>query len=438
MYHSGDNGYWDDEGQIHFVGRIDNQLKLRGQRIEPGEIETVLAAISGVLAAAVKKIDDELHAWVELKQPSSAIDFKKQLRQQLPEYMIPASFTELIAMPRQVSGKLDYQSLTVAPPSTDKNNTTSSVPRTDLEKLLLSLWQEVLPSSPQDTNSDFFASGGDSLHALNLLSNIDKQIGQRLPLSLLLKNPTVSLLATAIIQRRQPLMVNLSPDENGTTVYLAASGHGDAMRFAPLADALGPTSNLQMLQPPIERGYTNYHTIGDLAGHYASLIEQRHHDSPPILAGFSIGGMAALETARHLVARGVPIGGLVLIDTTYPIWLMRRTRLWDLSGWLIRSMRLQELSINQRALGSLFSDPGLNGQIAALKSYQPSPFSLPVTLIISSGFSRWHRLLFRPWHKVFKSQLKEKHLPGFHGTLFDIKHVEAVAQVIRSVDLSDE
>lgn len=439
MYRSGDNGYWNQEGQLCFVNRIDNQIKLRGQRIEPAEIETVLADIAFVLAAAVKKVGNELHAWVVLKQPDSMSATQlhnllcQTLQQQLPEHMVPASFTRLSAMPRQVSGKLDYKALKPSPMLVSEEINNEVPPHNDLEKLLLNLFGQTLQSTSQDISSNFFKAGGDSISALNLLSSIDAQIGQRLPLSLLLQNPTVASLAMAIVQRQQPLLLDLSQHNGGAPVYLAASGHGDALRFAPLADALGDAFNLHMLQPPIDRGYVAYHSIAELADHYVSMIEQHHHKTPPILAGFSIGGIAALEAARRLVGRGVPIGGLILIDTTYPLWLLRRSAMWRLSGWLVKTLRLQELSINQRTMGSLFGDPGLNSQIEALKSYQPTPFSLPTTLVISSGFNRWHRLLFKPWHKQFNGQLSEQHMAGFHGTLFAAEHVRALANIIRLV-----
>jgi amino acid adenylation domain-containing protein len=439
MYSSGDNGYWDQQGQIRFVGRHDNQIKLRGQRIEPGQIEAALSDLSFVSAAAVKKVDNDLHAWLVFNkhQDDTIIhELRTALLQKLPEYMVPTAYTVLKNMPHQISGKADYKALIPSPIATENVNKPMA-PRSNLEKLLLNLFQDALPSTFKGVKNNFFDAGGDSLTALNLLSNVHKQIGFRLPLSILMQNPTVALLAAAIVQRHQPLMVNLSQHEQGTPIYIAASGHGDALRIAPLATAMNDAANLHMLQPPTIGDYTTYKSISELAEHYADLIEQRQHEAPPIITGFSVGGIAALETARRLVARGVPIGGLVLIDTTYPARLVSRPLLWRFCGWLVKSMRLQELSINQRTLGSLFSDPGLNGQIAALKGYRPTPLSLPATLVISSGFSRWYRLLFKPWHKLFNNNLNEQHLPGFHGTLFASQHIDALADLILAAKNDD-
>jgi thioesterase domain-containing protein/phenylacetate-coenzyme A ligase PaaK-like adenylate-forming protein len=442
LYHSGDNGYWDHNGQVNFVGRIDNQIKLRGQRIEPGEIENALCELPQIDAAAVKKVDNELHGWLVITTELDATlcqalceEIATELAHKLPDYMVPAGFTQISSMPRQTSGKLDYSSLEPDPPPASNRAGDiagkSDQASTDLQKLLLALFRQTLEQPNLGVKSDFFKSGGESLTALNLLSAIDKKIRQKLPLSILLHNPTVMTLSNAIVQRHHGLMVNLSKHQGGTPIYLAASGHGDALRFAPLADALGGAYDLRMLQPPIADGYTAYHSIAELAQYYAALIEQQHHQSPPIIAGFSVGGIAALETARQLTTRRVPTAGLILIDTTYPMRMFSRNALWRFCGWLIKSLGLQELSINQRTMGSLFSDPGLNGQIAALNKYHPAQLSLPTTLIISSGFRRWYRLLFKPWQRVFKNQLNEQHLEGFHGTLFAPEHVAELAKLIQ-------
>ncbi len=425
LYRSGDNGYWDPNGELQFVGRIDNQIKVRGQRIEPAEIEAALCELDFVSSAAVKKLSDELHGWV-VAQHASKQTLRKALLDKLPTHMVPTGFTVLDEMPLHPSGKINYRALVVVK-SPSPSKTKLVAPRTGLERLLLNLFEDAQLNQPLDIHSDFFESGGNSLAALNLLSEMKNEIGQRLPLSVMLHHPTVATLASAVIQSHQPLLVNLSDDNTGAVLYLAASGHGDALRFEPLVKALGADFCVKMLQPPIHGQYST----SELAEYYASEIEQHHHGVPPLLAGFSVGGIAALETARRLVSRNVPFNKLVLIDTVCPVWIFRKTPLWFVLRWLVRRLRLHQLNINQRTLGSLFEDAGLNGQIKALGKYQLNPYALPVTLVVSSGFNRWHRVLFRPWRKLFKHQLSEHKLEGFHGTLFAPEHVEGLARVIR-------
>lgn len=441
LFKSGDLGYWDNNGQLQFVSRIDAMIKVRGQRVEPSQVESALCNLSFVAGAAVKLAGDALHGWIEPQQlfDDEHLDVLQQslidgLQQQLPDYMIPSGFTQLETLPRQVGGKLNYKAL--KPDPIDQKyasvvNLEDKQPQNDLEKVLLQHFRQILKNDDLHVYSDFFKSGGNSIDALNYLSEIHKQTGHRLPLAVLLKNPNVNMLAKAIFTRHQPLQVQLSESGQGVPVYLAASGHGDALRLKPLAQKLEGLFNIRMLQPPLPEDSSAVNTIEELAEHYASLIEMQQHQRPPLLAGFSIGGISALETARKLIARGVPISGLVLIDSTYPSWLMRRTPAWRLAGYLVRKLALQELSINQRTLGSLFSDPGLNSQIAAVSHYRPQPLSYPVTLVISSGLKRWYSRFIRPWRKLLGEHLSEQHLPGFHGNLFNEEHVDKLAEVIR-------
>jgi pimeloyl-ACP methyl ester carboxylesterase len=117
-----------------------------------------------------------------------------------------------------------------------------------------------------------------------------------------------------------------------------------------------------MLQPPFNRSTVG--CIDDLAKLYADAITA-HGRMPGYLAGFSVGGIAALETARALQQRGLPVLGLVLVDTTYPASVMGGTAFWRLSGWLVRRLHVQELSLNGRRLGAMFNDPGLVSQVMA-------------------------------------------------------------------------
>lgn len=440
LYKTGDLGYWDNKGQLQFVNRMDNMIKLRGQRIEPTQVEAALCSLSFVQGAAVKLHQQQLHGWIE---PVNFFDdehlevlqnsLKEGLLQILPGYMVPSAFTQVKTLPRQPGGKLDYNGL-IADPIANKYvahiNGDLYQPKTPLQQVLLKLLRDTLNNQNLHIESDFFTSGGNSLDALNLLNEVQQQLGHRLPLATMLKSPTVKGLSKAIMQRHQPLKVTLSTTQQGVPLYLAASGHGDAIRLKPLAKALEGKYQLHMLQPPLEEDHGSFETIEALADQYASLIELQQHQSPPLIAGFSIGGISALETTRKLIARGIPIGGLVLIDSSYPSWLLRRTGAWHFFAFMVDRLGLQELSLNQRTLGSLFNDQGLNGQINALGNYQPQALAFEVTLIVSTGLKRWHSRLLRPWRKLLGEFLTEHQLPGFHGNLFSEEHVGELAKVI--------
>ena len=448
IYRSGDRGHWGGDGNLHFLGRIDRQLKLRGYRIEPGEIEAALLSQPTVKEAAVKLLGEAprqaLHAWVTASTGATANPdtLRRALAQRLPDYMVPRAIHLLPQLPEGASGKIDYGALR-APSGRERTSGADAAPRNHLEQRLLQLWREVLGREAIGIHDHFFELGGDSLAAVTLLTGIDALSGRRNPLSLLTEHPTIAELAATLATTlgAQSLLVTLSRDQSAPPLYLAASGHGDALRLGPLAEALEGCYTLHMLQPPLtgrgddqESGEAlHYGEIGELAEHYADLIQERAtHEGPALIAGFSIGGLTALESARRLEARGVPLQGLVLLDTAYPRWLLRHALPWRLSGWLVRGLRLQEMTMNGRRLGSLFNDPGLTGQVCAQRRHRPQACAGPVTLIISSGLTRWERWMFRPWRALFGERLSEHRVTGLHGTIFHPDNVDELAERLRA------
>jgi thioesterase domain-containing protein len=155
------------------------------------------------------------------------------------------------------------------------------------------------------------------------------------------------------------------------------------------------------------------------------------------LAGFSVGGIAALEAARYLQQRGVELPGLILVDTVYPGRLLRGAFFWRTLGWLARRLNAQELSMNGRHLGAMFSDPGLVAQIEAMSDYKPERYSKPVLLMKTSGLIKWERLLFTPWRKFFNDSLREIQISGLHGSIFEKQGIQELAQTL-STELVSE
>lgn len=435
LYRTGDRGWLGIDGNLHFAGRLDRQIKLRGYRIEPGEIEAALQGIDGVFRAAVQLIVHDghprLHVWAAVRPGTDGPGLLVRLRRQLPDYMVPAGITCLSALPETTSGKVDYAVLPA--PTFTATGAAPRLPAPGLETTLAELWSDALAKPVTNVNDDFFALGGDSLAAIDIVTGIETRLGQRIPLQLLTEHPTIAALACALEQQAAPTLrplVRLGGDPEAPPLYLVASGHGDLLRFQALADRLGPYFDIYMLQPPQEAGNT-LANLTDLADLYARQILDRKPDSA-CLAGFSIGGVTALETARRLRAQGSQIGLLALIDTLYPNAFLRARRLWQLSGWLIRRLHIQELSMNGRRLGALFSDAGLLVQVEALTRYAPHSYDGPALLIKSSGLLAWQRWLFAPWRKLMMDGFAETETPGLHGSLFEPANLGALADILRS------
>ena len=433
MYRSGDRGWIASDGQLHFMGRLDRQVKLRGYRIELGEIEAAILAVEGVTQAAVKLVERNgrpvIHAWVATTSGHGPDSLQRVLRVRLPDYMIPGAMHVLPALATGTAGKIDYDALPEIPDQLPAMLTRG--PRSNLERDLLALWEEVLDRRPLTVHDNFFDAGGDSLAAMSILTGAERLLERKVPLYLLTEHPTVERLVLALeAEIRQPgVMVDFGPSISHVPLYLAASGHGDLMRFQTLAQAMAGVCDLRMLQPPAAG---TIRRIADLATLYADGIQAQRLE-PCFIAGFSVGGIAALETARLLKQRGVPVRGLILIDTVYPKAVWGGTFYWRVFGWLVRNLRIQDLSINGRRLGAMFKDPGLVGQVMAMSGYRVSAFPGPMILIKTSGLSRWDRALFGSWRKLMGRDLSERLVAGLHGSIFESRNVAELAALLSGI-----
>jgi syringomycin synthetase protein SyrE len=432
MYRTFDRGWLDCQGHLHFAGRTDRQIKLRGLRIEPGDVEAACLVVPGVKQAVVQKVEYEgaarLHAWLGVGTHSglTAVEVLATLRTRLPDYMLPAGFSLVPALPVNSSGKVDLQALPV--PSLPVASTARRAPSRALEPELMALWERELRSRPIGVHDNFFDLGGDSLTALGILGAMEDRLGRHLPLQLISEYPTIELLAGALAvpQARPGVSLRLSEKSDAVPLYLAASGYGDVLRFQALAQALAGALDVHMLQPPHDKAPAS---TTDLAEIYADSIAAQGL-APGWLAGFSVGGVAALETACVLQARGMAPLGLILLDTIHPNTAMGSSGSWRTLDWLVRTLHVQELTMNGRRLGAMFSDPGLIAQVMALRTYRSRGFHGPCLLIKSSGLASWNRLLFKRWQRVMPNGLSEQVVSGLHGSMFESTRVDELAQAI--------
>ncbi|HET6230939.1 MAG TPA: non-ribosomal peptide synthase/polyketide synthase, partial [Longimicrobiaceae bacterium] len=217
MYRTGDRARWLEDGGLAFLGRVDEQVKVRGFRIEPGEIEAALVAHSAVRDAAVIARPDAsgtlaLAAYVvpASGDAPSAADLRAFLAESLPDYMVPAAFVSLPALPLTTSGKVDRRALP-APDAAALSDSAFVAPRTPTEELVASAWREVLGAARVGIHDNFFALGGHSLVATRVISRI-RALGVELPLRALFDAPTVAALATRVDdERRAGLGISAPP-----------------------------------------------------------------------------------------------------------------------------------------------------------------------------------------------------------------------------------
>ena len=203
LYRTGDLARWNPGGFLEFLGRRDRQVKVRGFRIEPGEIEAVLASHPEVADAAllVSGEDRRLVAFVVARRepPPGAEEVRAFLQAKLPAYMVPSDVLFLPTMPLTSRGKVDRSRLAV--PRELGARAAFVAPRSDLEAGLARIWEEVLAVAPIGVHDDFFALGGHSLKGMRVLAQVAETFGAELPVRSLFAAPTVAGQALAVVRR---------------------------------------------------------------------------------------------------------------------------------------------------------------------------------------------------------------------------------------------
>ncbi|WP_026906946.1 non-ribosomal peptide synthetase [Paucisalibacillus globulus] len=193
MYRTGDKARWLPDGNIEFLGRMDQQVKIRGFRIEPGEIENTLMKLKGVKEAAVvcreEQGDKYLCAYFSLEKDYREDDIKSELKRYLPEYMIPAWFIKMTALPLSPNGKLDKKKLPIPKRLTNtvKND---NAPLEEAEIVIASIWESVLGVKNIGTDETFYSLGGDSIKGIQIIARMRNE-GYSMELKRLAANPTI-------------------------------------------------------------------------------------------------------------------------------------------------------------------------------------------------------------------------------------------------------
>ncbi|WP_370683506.1 amino acid adenylation domain-containing protein [Pseudomonas syringae pv. atrofaciens] len=326
MYRSGDLVRWLSDGTLEYLGRNDDQVKIRGVRIEPGEIEQHLAQCPGVGEAVVttQRLDDgtlRLVGYFTRRDASlNSAALRAHLLGQLPEYMVPAVFVGLDALPLTQNGKVDRKALP-APDLAALANLAYQAPSTALEERLADLWAEVLEVGKIGRHDSFFELGGHSLSAIRLVSLLQKA-GVSLTLAELFQHPSVAALAGLLDQRPG------SPDEAREVITVRAGGSESPLfllhDFTGL-DAYFPVLG-QHLQgdfpiyglPGIGLGQQQLRTMECLAARMVERIRQVQPRGPYRLAGWSFGGVLAYEVATQLLGMDEAVTFLGLIDSYVP------------------------------------------------------------------------------------------------------------------------
>jgi amino acid adenylation domain-containing protein len=475
LYRTGDLAILMPSGKVKCLGRIDQQVKIRGQRIELGEIEDALNVLNGVKSSIVLLNDDRLVANlitsdIDDQDNNQMKNWKDILNEYLPKHMIPEQFNLLKEFPQTLNGKIDRKALSKFLPNTDANKVGFTGPSGPSEKIIAAIWQDCLGLEKIDVNSDFFEIGGHSLVGVRIMVKIEKETGNRLPLAGLLKHPTIKKFA-AYMDRESFTWDSLVPLKTQGTkppLYIIHGANHQVLIFDALAKYLDKDQPVYGLQSRGLDGYTEPHdSIDDMAADYIEEIVASNPDGPYALAGFSYGGIVAYEMARQLKAQGKEVTILAQFDTyIYPAYyfksalkkkilsityllgkmvyllfnmfsskknFIRRTDLLKLKlkGWYLRFKHGKEKQYEEQF--NVSSKMYENHNIATSR-YTITPQDIVVDLFRADeevNFVHDHKFL--GWSKMAGKGIRKHMVHGNHVDMFEKPHVKNFADKLQHV-----
>lgn len=338
------------DGNLDYIGRADYQIKLRGHRIEPGEIEAVLEQCPGVREAVVilredRSGDARLVAWLVAAEGARATanDVREHVARKLPDYMIPSHFAFLPALPLTANGKTDRKALLAfslpdpagvrvsrsAPQGQPSAEADIDPRRARIEATVAEWWQELLGVENVGPADDFFALGGHSLVAARLFARIRRTWNRDLELAVLFEARTVRKLAQLIdesrhmdakaVRKTPSVLVSVQPQGSRVPFFGVHHGGGDVLFYDPLAKALGPDQPFYAFRSPlVSQSRVKETTVDELAALYIQEMRRVLPHGPYLLGGLSFGGLIAFAMAQQLAAQGLTPALVVLFDTSVP------------------------------------------------------------------------------------------------------------------------
>jgi len=490
-YRTGDTGFLLPDGNIVCLGRIDTQVKVRGYRVELGEIELKLMQFNNttdcirsasVIAKRDKSGNTYLVAFLEVNKQAlpELSEIKDHLHRCLPDYMVPKHLEVIPEMPLTPSGKVNTRALGDRPISPRIEHLIQA-PKTETEAALLSIWKEVLSLDKVCVTDNFFDLGGHSLVAIRMVALIEKRLSTTTPLATFVESPSIRTFAAKLDQLANSKSnfdsyVDFSSAPSSTPIFLIHPIGGNIICYSGLANSFKGRLNLVALQAPGTTGALEpINGIRELARYYAAIISERYPKGPLHLGGWSFGGFVAFELKQEFARRGRQVDNLFLLDS---IMLRKRSGvdvtesqllnwfMWELlagdwqQGHAVNEIAFTNVSIEaaykiilQQAIDkNLLPDSSSPLQIErlfrvfranwqALLNYTPSHSDQPITLFSAS--SSLPQVLLDP-HRVvdsahddpqngwgkFCSNINLIKVPGDHLTMMTTPNINTIGSAI--------
>jgi amino acid adenylation domain-containing protein len=316
IYRTGDLGLLRPDGCLEHLGRKDDQVKVRGHRVEIAEVEAALLDLAAVKQAAVVAREDpaggrRLTAYlVPASRPAPAVSaLRKALRDRLPDYMVPSAFVFLDGLPTTATGKVDRRALPAPEAAHPAVGAAYAAPQDPVQTMLTEVWEDCLDVRPVGIHDNFLDLGGDSLLAVDMLSRVEALCGKKLPPTVLLGGGTVEYLAGALREHaggaaRPALAAVQAGGGRQPFFFLHGDWHGGGLYCVNLARHLGADRPFYALHPHGLAGPRLPRTIEGMAADRLEALLAFRPEGPYLLGGYCNGGVVAFEMARQLRLRG--------------------------------------------------------------------------------------------------------------------------------------
>ncbi|HDE1544890.1 TPA: enterobactin non-ribosomal peptide synthetase EntF [Klebsiella quasipneumoniae] len=337
MYRTGDVARWLANGAVEYLGRSDDQLKIRGQRIELGEIDRAMSALPDVAqavshacvfnqAAATGGDARQLVGYLvsDSGLPLDTAALKARLAEQLPPHMVPVVLMQLADLPLSANGKLDRKAL---PLPTLGGERSGRPPEPGMETLVAAAFSQLLGCEVNDIDADFFALGGHSLLAMRLAAQLSRQLVRQVTPGQVMVASTVgklSALLAADLSDEQAQRLGLDTllplrESDGPTLFCFHPASGFAWQFSVLARYLSPRWSITGIQSPRPQGpMASAASLDEVCEHHLQTLLAQQPHGPYYLFGYSLGGTLAQGIAARLRQRGEAVAFLGLLDTWPP------------------------------------------------------------------------------------------------------------------------
>jgi amino acid adenylation domain-containing protein len=321
MYRTGDRARWRPDGTLELLGRTDFQVKVRGQRVELGEVEAAVNALPGVAeSAVVLRTDSTGNTFLAAFVIPQALDvtaakLAAELRSRVPSQLIPAAWSLVERLPRTASEKIDRGCLQNAPLDVAGEN---HPPRDPVEAEVATIWEDLL-GVRAGVRTSFFEAGGHSLLSMRLLTALERRFRVDLGMADFYLEPTIEGLARRVRaggSRPGGIIVPLNASAPGPAITLVHGGSGQALAFHDVARSLA-CPVLAIASPAVALGEDPLRTVEECAQYYLDALLQVQGKGPWIVGGWSFGGLVAIEMARLLEQRE-DVAAVIVIDTLAP------------------------------------------------------------------------------------------------------------------------